>query len=287
MGAADRVLDVDQAQLVHEPLPEGRAAFIEKPGPDAEIVADRQVPAAPGADRREERQELDRRLGEAVDGLLLWLGSSCRESSPRATSRFSRAARMFEAIPSSDRVKRSRKCRRLPNMMSRMTRRLQRSPSTSMRQIDRAARASLDVQFPPSSAKTGCIIGSVVRQGNQLPYAIGPGRSRHEQASRRMLRSVTRRVRRRPRPEPRRAAGGRRRGLARLDCPDPDVPADAREDGGTTGVDDDFAARGFAERRRMDPRPQHVRTDPRALARRGVEGMVGRRTRPTTARSSC
>ena len=58
-------------------------------------------------------------------------------------------------------------------------------------------------------------------------------------------------------------------------------------DGGTTGIDDDFAARGFDERRRLDPRPQHVRSGPRPLARRQVEGLVGRRARRTTCRCSC
>src|SRR3546814_7609899 len=38
---------------------------------------------------------------------------------------------MLEAIPSSDRFSSSRKWRRLPNIMSRRTIRLQRSPSTS------------------------------------------------------------------------------------------------------------------------------------------------------------
>ena len=52
---------------------------------------------------------------------------------------------------------------------------------------------------------------------------------------------------------------------------------DVRQGGGTTGVDDDFAARGFDEHRRVDHGPQHVRPGPRPLARRQLEGMVGRR----------
>src|SRR5438874_5546482 len=44
---------------------------------------------------------------------------------------FSRSARMLEEMPSSDFVSSSRKCRRLPNIMSRMMSRLHLSPSTS------------------------------------------------------------------------------------------------------------------------------------------------------------
>src|SRR5258708_18417270 len=50
---------------------------------------------------------------------------------PWSSSVFSRSARMLEEIPSSDLVSSSRKCRRLPNIMSRMTSRLHLSPTTS------------------------------------------------------------------------------------------------------------------------------------------------------------
>ena len=48
------------------------------------------------------------------------------------------------------------------------------------------------------------------------------------------------------------------------------------KDGGETGIDDDFAARGVRESRRVDPRPQHVRSGARAVAGRELEGLVGR-----------
>jgi hypothetical protein len=45
--------------------------------------------------------------------------------------------------------------------------------------------------------------------------------------------------------------------------------------GGTTGPDDDFAARGFENLGAWIPRAQHVRSEPRPVARRRLEGMVG------------
>src|ERR1700730_4008647 len=50
---------------------------------------------------------------------------------PRSSSVFSRSARIFEEMPSSDLVSSSRKCRRFPKIMSRMTSRLHLSPTTS------------------------------------------------------------------------------------------------------------------------------------------------------------
>ena len=49
-------------------------------------------------------------------------------------------------------------------------------------------------------------------------------------------------------------------------------------DDGSTGVDDDYAARGFARRRCVDHGPQHVRARTRRVARRKLEGMVGRQS---------
>src|SRR6267378_3217325 len=54
---------------------------------------------------------------------------------PCSSSVFSRSARMLEEMPSSDFVSNSRKCRRLPNIMSRMIRRLHLSPSTSSERL--------------------------------------------------------------------------------------------------------------------------------------------------------
>src|ERR1700739_1624352 len=50
---------------------------------------------------------------------------------PWSSSVFSRSARIFEEMPSSDLVSSSRKCRRFPNIMSRITSRLHLSPTTS------------------------------------------------------------------------------------------------------------------------------------------------------------
>ena len=46
-------------------------------------------------------------------------------------------------------------------------------------------------------------------------------------------------------------------------------------DSGSTGIDEDFAARGMGERRRLDPRPQHGCSEPWPMARRLVARMVG------------
>jgi hypothetical protein len=59
------------AQLVHEFVPEGGAAFLEELGADRELGRRGEVPATPGAKVRDHRDELDRRLGEAVVDLLL------------------------------------------------------------------------------------------------------------------------------------------------------------------------------------------------------------------------
>src|SRR5438477_621455 len=50
---------------------------------------------------------------------------------PCSSSVFSRSARTLEEMPSSDLVSSSRKCRRLPNIMSRITSRLHLSPTAS------------------------------------------------------------------------------------------------------------------------------------------------------------
>src|SRR6185369_10136698 len=62
---------------------------------------------------------------------------------------FSRSARMLEEMPSSDFVSNSRKCRRLPNIMSRITKRLHRSPATSsVRLIGQPERMSSVIARP-------------------------------------------------------------------------------------------------------------------------------------------
>src|SRR5712671_80184 len=80
----------------------------------------------------------------------LWLGSSDHVMMPCSSSVFSRSARMLEEMPSSDLVNSSRKCRRLPNIMSRMIKRLHLSPTTSsvrlIGQPERCAWSISDVQ---------------------------------------------------------------------------------------------------------------------------------------------
>ena len=46
-------------------------------------------------------------------------------------------------------------------------------------------------------------------------------------------------------------------------------------DGGSTGIDDEFAARGFGEYRGLDYGTEYVRTGPWILARRQLERLVG------------
>ena len=48
------------------------------------------------------------------------------------------------------------------------------------------------------------------------------------------------------------------------------------QQGGTTGADDDFVARGFDHVGAWILGPQHVRPGARAVARRHLEGLVGR-----------
>src|SRR5918994_5537804 len=60
---------------------------------------------------------------------------------------------------------------------------------------------------------TGCVL------------KLGLGRNLHVQTSHWLFQPVTRRLRRRPQPEPRESAGRRRRGAARLVYPDPHISA--------------------------------------------------------------
>ena len=50
------------------------SGFLQQLGADRQLLADRQVPAAPAADHGHDRHELDGLLGQAVDGLLLVRG---------------------------------------------------------------------------------------------------------------------------------------------------------------------------------------------------------------------
>jgi hypothetical protein len=82
------------------------------------------VPQAPRRELGHDRHELDRRLGEAVGRALSALDLVAREQA-RLHQGSQTTARMLEAMPSSDSVRSRRKCRRLPNMTSRSTIRLQ------------------------------------------------------------------------------------------------------------------------------------------------------------------
>src|SRR5690242_1601749 len=99
---------------------------------------------------------------------------------------------MFDAMPSSEPVSSSRKCRRLPNITSRMTIRLQRSPSiSSVRLIGHPERCaafmgvSLSLAHvligepaatsPGHARNTTCNIQAVLLACNQLLIAISEG----------------------------------------------------------------------------------------------------------------
>src|SRR5262245_13135520 len=90
---------------------------------------------------------------------------------------FSRSARMLEEMPSSDLVSSSRKCRRLPNIMSRMMSRLHLLPSTSSERLIGQPERLVSVMFGSRRAviapkKTACNIAPVVSGYNQLQIAI-------------------------------------------------------------------------------------------------------------------
>ena len=101
-------------------------------GAHRKLRRDRQVPAAPGAHMGKQRHELDRLFGQAVDRLLLVAGivglaeQAGLDQPLQPVGKDVRSDPLLRFGLSS-----SRKWRRLPNMMSRMTIRLQRSPSVS------------------------------------------------------------------------------------------------------------------------------------------------------------
>ena len=97
------------AQLGHEGVPKRRAAFFQKLRANRQLFGWRAcVPAAPGAHLGEQGHELNRGLGQAVDPFCLCVGSSRRARQAERARRFSRSARMLEAMPSSECVRRSR-----------------------------------------------------------------------------------------------------------------------------------------------------------------------------------
>src|SRR5258708_6010938 len=77
---------------------------------------------------------------------------------PWSSSVFSRSARMLEEMPSSDLVSSSRKCRRLPNIMSRITSRLHLSPTTSrVRLIGQPERPLISFSVPRMRCSTSVL----------------------------------------------------------------------------------------------------------------------------------
>src|SRR6185312_12852061 len=108
----------------------------------------------------------------------LCVGSSSRVMMPSSSRVFSRSARMLEEMPSSDLVSSSRKCRRLPNIMSRMMSRLHLSPSTSSERLIGQPERLVSVMGDFRTVghrpqKTACNIAPVVSGYNQLRNAIG------------------------------------------------------------------------------------------------------------------
>jgi hypothetical protein len=107
--------------------------MFEQLGADRELAGDGQVASPPRAKVRQYRDELDSGFGEAVDDLLLvaWVWGSGDE------------AVVGEALEpvgedvraSSDSCSSSLKCRRLPNIMSRMITSDHLSPNTSVARL--------------------------------------------------------------------------------------------------------------------------------------------------------
>ena len=69
-AAAPRRSEVHVPELRHESLPHFRTALLQELRPDRKFIRHLRVPPPPGAHLRQQRHELDRRLGQAVDALL-------------------------------------------------------------------------------------------------------------------------------------------------------------------------------------------------------------------------
>src|SRR5712664_2552051 len=171
---------------------------------------------------------------------------------PWSSSVFSRSARMLEEMPSSDLVNSSRKCRRLPNIMSRTIRRLHLSPTTSnvrlIGQTERWASSMGGIQTCGENAtKKPLAILHQLSQDTTSCNTQAVGRKRDGEADH-VEPDDARRFRRRARP--RYLLAFRRLG---------------RGTGKTVDRPVEF-------RRRADVRPRHLRTDGAALAERDRRG---------------
>ncbi len=121
-----------------------------------------------------------------------------------------------------------------------------------------------------SAATSSAIFASEHARFHFLP--VNP----HDQAPRPQLQHFARRLRRRPRPEPRQSARRRRHGAAPMGICHPHVPRDARKAKAVQPASTTISRARVRQHRRVDPGPQHVRAGPRTLARRHLEGLVGR-----------
>ena len=98
----------------------------------------------------------------------------------------------------------------------------------------------------------------------------------HAQASRSRLLDIPRRLRRRSRPGPGQPPGCRRLGQSQVGIPHTHLPADVRTGGRLDRHRRRDRGQGLRQHRRLDHGPQHVRAGARSLARRRLEGLVGR-----------
>src|SRR5882672_8632402 len=171
---------------------------------------------------------------------------------PWSSSVFSRSARMLEEMPSSDLVNSSRKCRRLPNIMSRMIRRLHLSPTTSnVRLIGQPERWT--------SSMGGIQTCGETPRKDRLQYCTSYLRIQPVAIRKRLERKRDGET---DHVEPDDARRFRRRAKPRY------LLAFRRLGGGTGKTVD----RPVEFRRGADVRPRHLRTDGAALAERDRRG---------------
>src|SRR5215218_2799618 len=149
--AVGRDAQVLLAKLAHEPLPHQGPTLLQHPRGYAQLLACREVGAAPDPQLHEDGNQRDGLLGEGVGRLLLVSRIRSLVIISSSESFLMRSARMFEEMPSSER-KNSRKCRLLANIMSRRIKRLHLSPNTSReRLIGQRERCSFLIFLTPEN----------------------------------------------------------------------------------------------------------------------------------------
>ena len=145
-----RRAEMQRAQLLHELVPQRRPALLQQLGADRQLLAS---PAGGGGPRRPSGRAAARagspfRSGCRSPSACGWDRRALR-SRPASTSRFSRSARMLEAMPSSDRVQ------QLAEMAAVAEHDVaddDQAPAVAehlQRQVDRASRAVRNVHCPP------------------------------------------------------------------------------------------------------------------------------------------